>query len=138
MKYECDMIADLLPLYKDGVCSEASAAIVKDHLSECEKCSDILKKMDDSEIDEEFIREKDDVISSQAKFFKRKSALAGSIIAGVFAIPILVCLIVNLATGAGLSWFFVVLTAMFIPASLILVPLMVPQNKFIICKIFSI
>ena len=38
-------------------------------------------------------------------------------------------LIVNLATGAGLSWFFIVLTAMFIPASLTVVPLMMPDNK---------
>ena len=132
MKYECEMIADLLPLYKDGVCSEASEKIIKSHLSECEKCSDMLKKMDYNEIDERIIREKDDVISTQAKFFKRKSAIAGSIVAGVFAIPILVCLIVNLASGAGLSWFFVVLAAMFIPASLIIVPLMVPENKFLI------
>ena len=126
------MIADLLPLYKDGACSEASERIVKEHLSECEKCSDILKKMDKSEIDDEIIREKEDVINSQAKFFKRKSELAGGIVAAVFMIPILVCLIVNLATGAGLTWFFVVLAAMLIPTSLIVVPLMVPKNKFLI------
>ena len=132
MKYECDMIADLLPLYKDGACSEASEKIIKEHLSECEKCSNLLDRMGESEIDEQMIREKDDVISSQAKFFKRKSALAGGIVAAVFAIPILVCLIVNLATGAGLTWFFIVLAAMCIPASLIVVPLMAPEHKFLL------
>ena len=132
MKYECDMIADLLPLYKDGACSEASEKIIKEHLSECEKCSTLLDRMGESEIDEQMIREKDDVISSQAKFFKRKSALAGGIVAAVFAIPILVCLIVNLATGAGLTWFFIVLAAMCIPASLVVVPLMAPEHKFLL------
>ncbi|MCR4605726.1 MAG: zf-HC2 domain-containing protein [Eubacterium sp.] len=132
MKYECDMIADLLPLYKDGVCSAASEKIVKEHIAECEKCSDTLKKMDDSLMDEEFKKAKDDVIDSQAKFFKRKSAVAGSIVASIFMIPILVCLIVNLATGAGLTWFFVVLAAMFIPASLVVVPLMAPKNKMLL------
>ena len=132
MKYECDMIADLLPLYKDGACSEASEKIIKEHLSECEKCSNLLDRMGESEIDEQMIREKDDVISSQAKFFKRKSALAGGIVAAVFAIPILVCLIVNLATGAGLTWFFIVLAAMCIPASLVVVPLMAPEHKFLL------
>ena len=132
MKYECDMIADLLPLYKDGVCSASSERIVKEHLEECEKCSRIFGKLNDTYVDEEIIREKENVINSQSKFFKRKSALAGSIVAAIFSIPILVCLIVNLATGAGLSWFFIVLAAMFIPTSLIVVPLMVPKNRMLI------
>ena len=132
MKYECDMIADLLPLYKDGVCSAASERIVKEHLAECQKCSSIMEKLNDNYIDEEIIREKDNVINSQSKFFKRKSALAGSIVAGIFAVPILVCLIVNLATGSGLGWFFIVLAAMFIPTSLIVVPLMVPKNRMLL------
>ena len=44
-------------------------------------------------------------------------------------IPILVCLIVNLASGHGLGWFFVVLAAMFIPTSIFIVPLMAPKNR---------
>ncbi len=131
MKYDCDMIADLLPLYKDGVCSEASAKIINEHFAECQKCSGMLEKLNNNYIDEEIVKEKDEVISSQAKFFKRKSAIAGTIVATVFAIPILVCLIVNLATGAGLSWFFIVLAAMFIPTSLIVVPLMVSKYRML-------
>ena len=129
MKYECDMISDLLPLYKDGICSEASKKIIEEHLAECPTCGKMLNDMNDSAIDEKIVKEKNEVIDSQAKFFKRKSALAGSIIGGIFCVPILVCLIVDLATGAGLSWFFIVLAAMLIPASLFVVPLMVRENK---------
>lgn len=129
MKYECDMISDLLPLYKDGVCSNASKKIIEEHLAECPACGKMLKDMIDSTIDEELVKEKNEVIDSQAKFFKRKSALAGSIVGGIFCVPILVCLIVNLATGAGLTWFFIVLAAMLVAASLIIVPLMMPKNK---------
>ena len=32
MKYPCDLIRDLLPLYQDGVCSEESRAAVEEHL----------------------------------------------------------------------------------------------------------
>lgn len=46
-------------------------------------------------------------------------------------IPILVCLIVNLATGAALDWFFIVLASLITAASLIIVPLMMPENKFL-------
>ena len=41
------------------------------------------------------------------------------------------CLIVNLVHGNGLGWFFIVLTAMLIPASVIVVPLMAPESKML-------
>lgn len=34
----CEVIQDLLPLYKDGCCSEQSGRIVEEHLAECESC----------------------------------------------------------------------------------------------------
>lgn len=131
MKYNCDMISDLLPLYVDQACSKSSAEAVEEHISECPSCAAMLEDMRkcDKVIDNAIAKERDQVISKQAKFFKRRSAVAGSIIGGLFALPILVCLIVNLATGAGLTWFFIVLAAMFIPASLTVVPLMVPKDR---------
>ena len=129
MKYECDMIEDLLPLYKDGACSEASKKAVEEHLKECPKCQKMLEELSDTSIDEMIVKEKDSVIDSQSRFFKRKSATVGGVFAAIFAIPILVCLIVNLATGHALTWFFIVLAAMLIPTSLIVVPLMVRENR---------
>ena len=129
MKYDCDMISDLLPLYKDGICSDTSKKIVEEHLVECQNCYNILNSMNDETIDEEIIREKNEVIKSQAKFFKRKSAITGTIFAGIFSIPLLVCFIVDLANGGGLSWFFIVLAAMLVPSSLIVAPLMAPKNR---------
>lgn len=34
----CDIVRDLLPLYHDGVVSEASKTVIEDHLAECEPC----------------------------------------------------------------------------------------------------
>lgn len=129
MKYDCEVIQDLLPLYKDNACSVASALAVQEHLKECEKCNKILESLNDTSVDELILKEKESVIGSQSKYFKRKSAVAGSVIAGVFALPILICLIVNLASGHALDWFFIVLAAMLIPASLFVVPLMAPKNR---------
>ena len=129
MKFDCDMISDLLPLYKDDICSESSKKIVEEHLAECPSCRKLFGDMSDVSIDEEIVKEKNEVINSQAKFFKRKSAFAGSIIGLIFSVPVLICLIVNLATGAGLTWFFIVLAALITAATLIIVPLMVPKNK---------
>ena len=129
MKYDCKLIQDLLPLYKDGACSDASAQIVNEHLAECPDCRKLLTELSDTSIDSMFLAERDNVIENQSKFFKRKSALIGSIIAGVFALPILICLIVNLASGHALDWFFIVLAAMLIPTSLFVVPLMARENR---------
>lgn len=40
MKYTCDLIQDLLPLYLDGVCSKGSKIAVEQHLSECASCKE--------------------------------------------------------------------------------------------------
>ena len=43
---EHDIILDLLPLYHDGVCSEASRAAVEEHLKTCGACREALAEMD--------------------------------------------------------------------------------------------
>ncbi len=45
MKYPCNLIRDLLPLYCDGVCSEESAEAVREHLDACEECRSIFTKI---------------------------------------------------------------------------------------------
>lgn len=46
MKYPCNIIQDLLPLYHDKVCSEESRRAVQQHLPECEACRDYLAALD--------------------------------------------------------------------------------------------
>lgn len=47
MKYQCEIIRDLLPLYQDGVCSEKSREAVEEHLAECAECVEYRRKMSD-------------------------------------------------------------------------------------------
>lgn len=131
MKYPCEIVRDLMPLYLDGIASGQSRQMVDEHLSACKACSALFSQMKNNELEIEVKEEKTDVIARQRKVFKRKSALAGSVLAGIFMIPILVCLIVNLATGAGLTWFFIVLASLLVAASLTVVPLMMPANKLL-------
>ena len=129
MNTECSIIRDLLPLYADDVCSDASRQMIEKHLPECPDCAAELEKLRFHEIETSLKSEKTQIIEYQAKRFKRRSATVGSVIAGIFMIPILVCLIVNLASGTGLSWFFIVLGGLAVAASLIIVPLMVSEDK---------
>lgn len=45
MKYSCELIQDLLPLYLDGVCSNESKAVIEQHLLECSACKEYYAAM---------------------------------------------------------------------------------------------
>lgn len=42
MKWDCEIIEDLLPLYEDGVCSEKSREAVQLHLRQCSRCAGLV------------------------------------------------------------------------------------------------
>ncbi len=129
MNKECEVIRDLLPLYADDVCSDTSRELIEEHLPNCPECSVVLEQLRKHEIENNLREEKDQVIEYQAKRFKRRSATVASVVSGFFMVPILICFIVNMATGSSLSWFYLVLGGLAIVASWTLVPLMVPKNK---------
>ena len=129
MNTSCDIIRDVLPLYVDDACSEASRDMIDAHLKECPECAAYLEEIRSSEAESELKEEKSLVIKTQARRFKRRSATAGSIVAALFMLPILICMIVNLTSGRTLDWFFVVVAGLLVAASLTVVPLMVPEDK---------
>jgi len=129
MKVNCNIIRDLLPLYADDACSKESRCMVDEHLQECPDCANMLEKLRNCEIEEGLLTEKSAVIEYGAKEFKKRTATVGSTVSGLFMIPILACLVINLVTGAGMGWFFIVLAALAVAASLILVPILVPEDK---------
>lgn len=131
MSNSCDVTKDLLPLYLDCVCSDASKKLVETHLQDCEPCRSTLEKMRNRTYDERLQSERETVITHQQQRFKKKTAIAGLSIAAVMAVPVLVCLIVNLATGHALNWFFIVLTSLMVAASLSVIPLLAEDRKFL-------
>ena len=46
MKNECSIVRDLLPLYAEHITSEATNALVEEHLAECEACRAELEQME--------------------------------------------------------------------------------------------
>ena len=45
MSKECEIVRDLLPLYAEGLTSEASNEFVEKHLKDCAECTQLLKDM---------------------------------------------------------------------------------------------
>lgn len=84
---EHEIIYDLLPLYHDGVCSEASRRAVEEHLSDCETCRRALADMD-APLPEAEKQAADDGaavkrISKEWRGSKRRAWLKGVFIAAV-------------------------------------------------------
>jgi len=52
MKSICPLIADILPLYRDGALSEESLAVIEEHLSSCENCRSHFDALKDTLIEE--------------------------------------------------------------------------------------
>ena len=129
MKYNCEVVQDLLPLYTDGICSDASRQMVEEHLQECTVCEKIAKQMKDDSMEKMLGQECDHVVRTHEKTVSKKMVRAGGITAAILLVPVIVCLICNLAIGHALDWFFIVLTSMLIVASVTLVPMLTVENK---------
>lgn len=92
MKYQCDLIRDLLPLYHDSICSEPVKVAVEEHCNECLECRQYYKKMCDSDVvevmsyDNAVELQKADSLKNVKKKMKRDSRKTAIIVAIVAVI----------------------------------------------------
>jgi len=79
MKVTCEVIRDLLPLYLDGVCSQDSRQLVKEHLETCESCRRELAHLQEEESPDINVHEAEGIrkVSAQWKRDRRLSFLKG-------------------------------------------------------------
>ena len=129
MKTDCEIIRDLLPLYVDDICSEKSRDLVDEHLRECAECSDLRSRLQRTEIENGLKAEKENVMNYGIRKFKQLSARTGLTASGLLMIPLLALLAINLVAGSPLGWFLILLAALTVAASVIAVPILVPESK---------
>lgn len=129
IKLDCGLIQDLLPLYQDGICSAGSKKAVEEHLKDCSACRNMADQLQDYNVDEILIQEKNNILKKHDKKERRKTFSVGIVTASVLMIPVIVCLICNLAIGHALDWFFIVLAAMLLVASLTVVPMLAQEKR---------
>lgn len=138
---ECEVIQDLLPLYQDEVCSMASKKLVEEHIEKCKECKKIRNTLMNHIVDEELIREKNDILEIHERKERKKTFVIGTVTAGVLLVPVIVCLLCNIIIGHALDWFFIVLASLMMIASFTVVPLVVEYRrgtKTIICFTLSL
>lgn len=131
LKYNCELIQDLLPLYQDGACSNSSRDAVEEHLKDCGSCRDIAQRLTDFKVDELLTREKERILTAHEKKERKKTLTAGIVTAGILMIPVIICLICNIVVGHGLDWFFIVFAALLLTASLTVLPLLVQNRRWV-------
>ena len=103
MKYDCEVIRDLLPLYADRACSEHSRTMVEAHLQECPDCRRMVSMLLDTRIENELQTERESVLDYGARQFRRRTAIVGSAVSGSLTIPVLIVLAVSMFAAPQLS-----------------------------------
>lgn len=99
MKWNCEIIQDLLPLYEEGLCSPSSRQAVEAHLCECESCRQLTGTIPIPEPEESPAADR-----AVAKCMKKvKRRWLTSLVATLLLIPTLL-LSVNQYWGRGICW----------------------------------
>lgn len=97
MRVSCKVIEDLLPLYIDGVCSEESKKMIKNHLGQCHDCKVMCKSLKkDINIEQTEI---DKNLESIKPFKKLKMKKNLSIVSTVVAVVLIFSLVLVFIYG---------------------------------------
>ena len=99
MKWNCDLIQDLLPLYEEGLCSPSSRQAVEEHLGECDACRRLAAPLPIEAPPE--TPAADRAVKRSIKKVRRQWLL--SLIASLLAVPLLL-MSVNQYRGRGLCF----------------------------------
>lgn len=84
MIVDCNIIKDLIPLYKEGISSKESKELVEEHIKTCKSCRDYYQSLNDDEVTNnqplEFVSQ------SIEKNKKNRSRMIGSLVFSVLLI----------------------------------------------------
>lgn len=83
MNDKCEIVRDLMPLYVDGVCSNASKELVENHFEECAECEAEYKKLVDQSVNISVSDDDTQAIKKAGK--KLKKTKKKSLIKGIAA-----------------------------------------------------
>lgn len=105
-KIDCDIIQDLIPLYVEHACSEASKQCVEAHLKECQECQKNMKLCEEHAFAATSIELKEiDGLKKIKQKIRRQNVLSGAlmlllVILGIYAFE-------TSFTGIGISGYYV-------------------------------
>lgn len=87
-KLPCELIRDLFPSYIDGLTSEVTNTMVKDHVEECKECKNILNAMKDPAAEPQESHDKEEIDFLKKTRKKSQKVILGSVITAVIVIAV--------------------------------------------------
>ena len=69
MNVSCDVVLDLIPLVKDGVASEDSTTIVKEHIESCKSCKAEFETFESINIEQPSLKDKNIIFAIKRSIF---------------------------------------------------------------------
>lgn len=129
MNKNCELVRDLLPLFRDKISSAASNELVRDHLLECEECQALWNTMQKNSKARPLKVKAGKVYDGPALSDRKRSRIIVDAIAVSLGVILLITFIVNLTVSKRLDWFFIVLASLLVFASVTIVPLAARTHK---------
>lgn len=126
----CEIIQDILPLYHDEVCSEASKRMIEEHIKHCNECEKVLNALNKTDTFDEMTLESTEVLERHAKREKNVALTTGIVIASLLTLPIIIAIMLTLPGYSDWKTNAVLISAMLLVAGLTVVPLVSKQKKF--------
>lgn len=123
---ECEIVKDLLPLYVDGMVSDASGKSIEEHLEHCKACTEIYQNM---QFDLEEANRPAEVGDVKRFLKKTKKMYFFYGLGGLSFIALLICIIVDLALNQGITWSLIPASAIVFADVLMCVLLICKANK---------
>lgn len=85
MNKECEIVRDLLPLYAEGMTSDASNEFIEEHLKNCPECTELLKDMREAPQPEPLRKQSELPLKALSKTYRRKNRSLAVLIASIAA-----------------------------------------------------
>ncbi len=119
----CGVVRDILPLYVDGVCSDASRALVDEHIASCPECAKMLAQLRDSACEDSLRRETAAVLAPRR--WRNRLFAASCTLAGVLCVPasLLAAMGRSPAMDYPFSWLLLLAPALLVALAATLLPL---------------
>lgn len=92
MKNECDIVQDLLFIYKDECLKQGSKEFVEKHLKKCENCAKVYSEMNNEEEQSDIPKDEIDYLKKIKKKMKKKTKIIIAI-----SIVLIILIILNIA-----------------------------------------
>lgn len=105
MKYPCNLIKDILPLYHDRVASEESINAINQHLKECRECREYYERMCSSDAIESAVCEEQLEIQAADSYKKMRRKIWKIICKIICGIILFIVLLIGIVYVALLAYF---------------------------------